>query len=94
MFITTMVNKQRVATALLLVAVCSTGVQGVSYQEDEEFNRWLSQHHGQGDNLQLEDIYHTWRKNADLVEHHNSLGLSYSLALNKFAHLVSTTISY
>ena len=73
---------------LLNVAVSEMG-----YQEDGEFSQWLSQHHGQGDNLQLEDIYPTWRKNADLVEHHNSLGLSYSLALNKFAHLVSTTKS-
>ena len=82
-----MVNNQGLAAVLLLVAVCSTGVQGVSYQEDKEFNQWLSQ---QRDNLQLEDIYPTWRKNADLVKHHNSLGLSYTLALNKFAHLVST----
>ena len=78
---------------LAVVLLCScTAIIGASqpkdYLRDEEFQLWVSQHYdGRSD---LDDIYPTWRKNADFVKHQNSLHLSYSLSVNKFAHLVSS----
>ena len=84
-----------VSLAILLLAVvhCSTAVQVEpsaavqDYQEDVEFQQWVSQYYRDGGSLA--EIYPTWRRNADFVKHHNSLGLSYTLTVNKFAHLVS-----
>ena len=78
------------ATLLLLLAVaCSTFQkgEGLDYLQDDEFQAWVSQYYGGSENLA--EIYPTWRRNADFVKHHNMLGLSYTLSVNKFAHLVS-----
>ena len=78
------------ATILLLLAVaCSTFQkgEGLGYLQDDEFQTWVSQYYGGSENLA--EIYPTWRRNADFVKHHNMLGLSYTLSVNKFAHLVS-----
>ena len=72
---------------LLLAVIYSIGAQSLDYSSDEEFKQWVSQHYN-GDNL--EEIYPTWRRNADFVKHHISLGLSHTFAVNKLAHLVSS----
>jgi len=61
----------------------------LSYREDEEFLRWCTEFYDSEDDNDLARIYPTWRENADYVQRQNSLGLSYTLSLNKFAHLVS-----
>lgn len=71
--------------SLLLAVICSIEAAQSDYLKDEEFQQWVFQYYT-GDNL--EEIYPTWRRNADFVKYQNSLGLSYSLGLNKFAHLV------
>lgn len=78
------------AIVLLLLAVtCSSSQEGkgLDYLQDEEFQSWISQYYRGGENLA--EIYPTWRRNADFVKHQNTLGLSYTLSVNKFAHLVS-----
>ena len=79
---------------LLLAVVCSTFQEGEGpdHLQDGEFLEWVSQYHGDGDNLA--QIYPTWRRNADFVKHQNTLGLSYTLSVNKFAHLVSVDDTY
>ena len=74
---------------LLLAVACSTfqAGEGLDYLKDEEFQEWISNYYGDGENLA--EIYPTWRRNADFVKHQNALGLSYTLSVNKFAHLVS-----
>ena len=61
----------------------------MDYSSDKEFKQSVSQHYNGND---LEEMYSTWRRNADYVMHHNLLGLSYTLVMNKFAHLVSKLI--
>ena len=64
----------------------SIGTQ--SYSEDAAFLQWSAQYfHGSSEDLAR--VYPTWKKNAEFVEQQNSLGLSYRVSLNKFAHLVS-----
>ena len=72
---------------LLGVILCGCGSHGQQYLKDDEFLAWVNQYNRGGDDL--EEIYPIWRRNADFVNEHNSLGYSYTLALNKFAHLVS-----
>lgn len=82
--------KLKCAIVLLLLAVaCSSSQEGegLDYLQDEEFQSWISQYYRGGENLA--EIYPTWRRNADFVKHQNTLGLSYILSVNKFAHLVS-----
>ena len=71
--------------APFLLLLCSVA-RGGSYWEDEEFLQWSSRYQPEGN---LADIYPTWRKNADFVTRHNAQGLSYTLGMNKFGHLVS-----
>ena len=77
---------------LLLAVACSTFQEGegLDYLQDEEFQEWVSQYYGGGENLA--EIYPIWRRNADFVKHQNTLGLPYTLSVNKFAHLVSSSI--
>ena len=77
--------------SVLTAVICSSTVQGLHYSKDEEFHEWVSQYYGDRDDLA--EIYSTWRKNADFVKEHNSLGLSYTVAVNQFTHLVSTCTS-
>ena len=78
---------------LLLAVACSTFQEGegLDYLQDEEFQEWVSQFYQDGKNLA--QIYPTWRRNADFVRHQNTLGLSYTLSVNKFAHLVSVRMA-
>ena len=79
---------------LALFALCisrpaQAAAASLSYGEDEEFLRWCADFYDSEDDNDLARIYPTWRENADYVQRQNSLGLSYTLSLNKFAHLVS-----
>ena len=74
--------------AIIFLAVF-TGVwagEGLGYAEDVEFLQWSSLYYRGKEGL--EDIYPVWRKNAEFVREHNSLGLSYSVEMNKFGHMV------
>ena len=76
--------------ALLLLSLSSSiGAKEYSkdFLSDKEFQAWVSRHYD--GRIDLEEVYPTWRKNADFVKQHNSLQSSYSLSVNKFAHLVS-----
>ena len=76
--------------AFLLLCSCSSIGAAESpkdFLSDEEFQLWVSEHYD--GRIDLEEVYPTWRKNADFVKQHNSLQLSYSLSMNKFGHLVS-----
>ena len=71
---------------VMLAVIYSIDAQSVDYSNDGEFKHWVSQYYNGDD---LEKIYPTWRRNADFVKYHNSLGLSYTVTMNKFTHLVS-----
>ena len=74
--------------AILFLAVF-TGVwagESLGYAEDVEFLQWSSLYYRGKEGL--EDIYPVWRRNAEFVREHNSLGLSYSVEMNKFGHMV------
>lgn len=77
---------------LLLAVICSIAIgapESLDHTDDGEFMQWVSRYYDGDD---LERIYPTWRRNADFVKHHNSLSLSYTVAMNKFVHLVSQPI--
>lgn len=61
----------------------------LNYRQDEAFLTWCAEFLGAESDDYLSKIYPTWKENAEYVQKHNSLGLPYSLSLNKFAHLVS-----
>ena len=74
--------------AIIFLAVF-TGVRaggGLGYAEDVEFLQWSSLYYRGKEGLA--DIYPVWRRNAEFVREHNSLGLSYSVEMNKFGHMV------
>lgn len=74
---------------MVYTRIYSIGAQSVDYSNDGEFKQWVSQYYNGDD---LEKIYPTWRRNADFVKYHNSLDLSYTVAMNKFTHLVSNLL--
>ena len=99
---------EKLVTFFVLLAIAFSTVQGAPHEEahhdreeehleylhDREFHLWLYEYYD-GGKEHWADIYHTWRKNADYVKEHNSLGhLSYKLSLNKFAHMVSIILLY
>ena len=83
----------RLALSVLLVLFTYHAAQGtdssLSYRDDEHFLSWCSEFCESEEDGYRARIYPTWRENADYVQKHNALGLSYSLSLNRFAHLVS-----
>ena len=98
-----MVVMDKIAVFFVLVVVAFSNVQSLpqdhdhhvvhgddlEYLHDREFHLWLYEYY-EGDKEHWAEIYPTWKKNAEFVKEHNSLGhLSYRLSLNKFAHLVS-----
>ena len=66
-----------------------TEASQLDYTQDESFKRWCAEFCVSESEEYLTRIYPTWRQNADFVEKQNSLGLTYSASLNRFAHLVS-----
>ena len=72
------------ATCILLLAALNGG-EGLSYRDDIEFLQWSSMY--VEDTRGLAEIYPMWRKNAEFVRERSS-SVSYTLAMNKFGHLV------
>ena len=83
----------RLALSVLLALLTYHAAQStdstLSYRDDEHFLSWCAKFCGSEEDEYRARIYPTWRENADYVQKHNALGLSYSLSLNGFAHLVS-----
>ena len=77
---------------LLCSAAFAAAAHGLDYQNDHEFMHWLSRYH----DIRSDPgkIYPSWKKNAEFVKQHNAEGHSYTLSLNKFAHLVSAVLCY
>lgn len=69
---------------LFLAAVCAE--EGLNYRDDVDFMQWSSMHLEAGSDLAK--IYPVWKKNAEFVRAQNSLKLPYTVAMNKFGHLV------
>ena len=83
-----MVGKCLLVSLLLAVTALFRGGLALDYLKDDEFHQWVSKYHKDGENLA--EIYPTWRRNADFVKQHNSQDHSFTVAVNKFAHLVSS----
>ena len=77
---------------LLCSAAFAAAAYGLDYQNDHEFMHWLSRYHDIRSDPSK--IYPSWKKNAEFVKQHNAEGHSYTLSLNKFAHLVSAVLCY
>lgn len=73
---------------LLFVSILGVTVAIQDFKHDSQFLEWCSQYFKGQTDEQLAEIYPTWRENADFVQHHNSLRLSYTLSMNHFGHLV------
>ena len=82
-----MAGKCLLVNVLLAVTALCGGV-ALDHLKDDEFRQWVSKYHKDGENLA--EIYPTWRRNADFVKRHNSQDHSFTVAVNKFAHLVSS----
>ena len=76
-----------VVVTLLYIAAFVVAAHSLDYQNDSEFMLWLEKYHNVGNDTAK--IYPSWRENADFVQQHNAEGHSYTVSLNKFAHLVS-----
>lgn len=74
-------------TYILGVLLIGLATIACGQEEDARFMKWVSDYKMQ--DADLSEIYPVWRRNAEFVDYKNSLGLSYSLSLNQFAHLVS-----
>lgn len=85
-------NRLLASAAFLLcisiIAECVDRAQ-LKYEDDQTFLEWCAEFCELQTEEYLARIYPTWKTNADYVEQQNSLGLSHTLSLNKFAHLVS-----
>lgn len=80
---------------LLALCICSVAYGKefqLNYHQDEAFLSWCAEFLDSESDDYLSKIYPAWKENAEYVQKHNSLGLPYSLSLNKFAHLVSKVI--
>jgi len=65
----------------------------VTAKEDVHFDKWLDEHGISADSVN----YETWKANLEYVEMHNKGGHSFTVTMNKFAHLVNSlyvSISY
>lgn len=93
---------EKLVILFVLVTVAFSNVQSLNhdqhvheedtqeYLHDREFHMWIYEYY-EGGKEHWGEMYPMWKKNAEFVKEHNSLGhLSYKLSLNKFAHLVST----
>ena len=77
--------------ALLYFAAFVAAAHSLDYRNDSEFMLWLEKYYDGGNDPGK--MYPSWRKNADFVNQHNAEGHSYTVSLNKFAHLVSAVSS-
>ncbi len=78
----------RFSVIFALLLVCTGVFASVEYAH---FEKWISE---RGIEVKNPDkAWSVWKENVEFVYRHNSLGLSYKLALNDFAHLVSIIIN-
>ena len=78
---------QKFSWVSLLLALCSLGRLALARElEDEEFLQWRNSYH-QGKDVRWSS-YRVWQRNAEFVRKQNSLGLSYTVAMNEFGHMV------
>ena len=54
-----------------------------------DFKQWSSVYLPDAAQKELDAIYPTWKKNAELVSAHNQQNSQFTMTLNKFAHLVT-----
>ena len=87
----TTVHMAYIRAFLLLASILEVAFALQNFQKDTQFLEWCSQYYRGKSDEYLAKIYPTWKENADFVEHHNSLGLSYTLSMNQFGHLVCKT---
>ena len=85
----------RLAASLSLIfcVVALADDSPLDYAKDAAFQSWCMQFCEKTNPDYLSRIYPTWRRNADYVAQQNRLELSYSVSLNRFAHLVSGAVS-
>ena len=57
-------------------------------KDDVQFDQWLDEHGISADSVN----YETWKANLEYVETHNRGGASFTVTMNKFAHLVRVCI--
>jgi len=70
-----------IATWCVLLSIsCMTVVTA----KDVRFDQWLDEHGISADSVD----YETWKANLEYVETHNTGGASFTVTMNKFAHLV------
>lgn len=78
-------DKVFILFSLMLVSVCTSHSVFASL-EFAHFEKWLAEHEIE---LQEPDkAWPVWKENVEFVYRQNSLGLSYRVDLNDFAHLV------
>jgi len=78
-------DMKRVALAVALFATVSFGFTELDYQN--AFTQWMSQHKMEFSPEEFFLRFNIFKSNMDFVEAHNSQNLSYTVELNKFAHL-------
>jgi len=61
----------------------------VTAKDDIYFDKWLDEHRISADSVD----YETWKANLEYVEMHNKGGHSFTVTMNKFAHLVYSVIT-
>ena len=83
---TTPVMELAVLSSLLYVLALFSLSQG---SDQPDFKQWSSLYLPDATQDELDAIYSTWKKNAELVFAHNQQNTQFSMTLNKFAHLVS-----
>jgi len=66
---------------LIVLIICLTIVTA---KDDVHFDKWLDEHGISVDSVD----YETWKANLEYVEMHNKGGHSFTVTMNKFAHLV------
>ena len=76
-----------VALAWYLIVSISC-LTNVIAKDDVYFDKWLDEHGMSADSVD----YEAWKANLEYVEMHNRGGHSFTVTMNKFAHLVSGTI--
>ena len=77
---------ERFLVLCILFLAAVSAEEGLNYRDDVDFLRWSSMHLEAGRDLAT--IYPVWKRNAEFVRAQNSLKLPYTVAMNKFGHLV------
>ena len=81
---------ERFLVLCILFLAAVSAEESLNYRDDVDFLRWSSMHLEAGRDLAT--IYPVWKRNAEFVRAQNSLKLPYTVAMNKFGHLVNPRI--